>query len=142
MTKTDIGFHVVEYILAALFIRGGALIFFLAVAPLEVPAILTYLVGEVAIKVYGLAFFATGVLLLIAKWFKQKALHKWILFTMWLTCVYVFALSSALTGFNWDQWLTVVCALASSAAWLRWKLKTEYIDPKEFNEELATLAKE
>lgn len=127
----NIIFHVIEYALAFLFIRGGISVFFLATPPLDVPSALTLLVGALAIDIYGVLFFLTGVALVISKWLKRRKVHKASLFIMWLTCVYVLVLSIALSGLSWDLWLTVVCALASAVAWLRWKINTDYLDPEE-----------
>lgn len=125
-------YGLLEYVLAFLFIRGGLSIFLFAVAPLQVPAVLTLLTGDFAINVYGLFFALTGVALLLAKWFKRAKVRKWTLFTMFIICCYVFGLSVAIDGLSTDQWLTVVVGIVSGALYLRWKMLTEYVSKEEY----------
>jgi hypothetical protein len=135
----EILYSVLEYALAAMFIRGGIRILFFDVEPVALPGILAYLVGEAAIFVYGAMFLLTGLLLIFAKLAKKKTLHKTILMVMYLTCIYVFALSVAINGIVIGQLLTVVIGVVAAALWIRWKFKTEYISPTEFDKTLEEL---
>lgn len=139
MKKREIFYSIVEYVLAALWIRGGINILFFDVEPVALPGVFTYLVGDVAIYVYGCMFLLTGLSLLYAKWWKKKTLHKFTLMFMYLTCLYVFALSVAIFGIATSQILTVVAGISSAALWVRWKFKTEYINPDEFDKTLEEL---
>lgn len=143
MKKTlEIFYSLVEYVLAAMFIRGGIRILFLGVEPIQLPGLLTYLVGEFAIFAYGCMFLFTGLLLLYGKWFKKKRCHKTALLTMYLTCIYVLVLAILINGLSSGLLVTVAVGVASAALWMRWKFKTEYIDGKEFKKEIEQLTKE
>lgn len=134
MTKLDMLCTVLEYALAFMFIRGGLLIL-ISGESLVLPGILTYLVGAEAIVVYGAMFLITGILLVYAKLAKAKRLHKFILLFMFLTCVYVIALSIVINGLAPRLLISLTVALVSGAMWLRWKFRTEYIDTHTFKEE-------
>lgn len=138
----EIVYSLVEYVLAALFIRGGINVLFFDVEPATLPGYLTYLVGEAAIFIYGAMFLVTGLLLLYAKWFRKKRCHKFALLVMYLTCIYVFVLSVMINGLSTGIILTVVVGIASAALWVRWKFKTEYIDINAFKKEIRQLTKE
>lgn len=135
----EILYSVLEYVLAAMFIRGGVRILFFGTEPVALPGILSYLVGEAAIFVYGAMFLTTGVALLYAKWFKKKRLHKFILMFMYLTCIYVLVLAILINGLGWNLLLTVGVGVTAAALWIRWKFKTEYISPDEFDKTLEEL---
>lgn len=127
-----------EYVLAALFIRGGINVI-LNAEPLVLPGIFTYLVGPVAILVYGALFLLTGLLMLYAKIGKRKRLHKHVLMTMYLTCIYVFILAVLLNGFTTGLLMTIAVGFVSAYLWLRWKIRTEYLDPAYFHKMTAEL---
>lgn len=131
MATMDRVYSILEYVLAALFIRGGVMIF-LFFEPPEAPSILTLLVGEAAIYGYGIFFAMTGLALLYAKLCKNKKVHKWALFAMFIICCYVFGLSVAIAGLSMDLATTVIVGIASAVLYLRWKMRTEYVDPAEF----------
>lgn len=139
MKKREIFYSVLEYILAALWIRGGVNILFFGVEPVTLPGFLTYLVGAEAIVVYGCLFLLTGLSLLYAKWWKKKTLHKYVLMVMYLTCIYVLVLAVLINGLSSGLLLTIFAGVTSAALWIRWKFKTEYIDPGEFDKELEEL---
>lgn len=139
MKKREIFYSIVEYLLAALWIRGGINILFFDVEPVALPGIFTYLVGAEAIIVYGALFVLTGLAMVYAKLAKKKTLHKYVLMTMYLTCLYVLIIAIAVNGLHWGLWLTILAGIVSAALWVRWKFKTEYINPDEFDKTLEEL---
>lgn len=138
----EIFYNVLEYVLAFMFIRGGANILFFGVEPIVLPGILAYLVGEFAILGYGIMFLLTGLALLYAKWFKKKGLHKFVLLFMYLTCIYVLVLAIMINGLGWNLLITVAVGVTAAALWIRWKFKTEYISSAQFEKEIEELIKE
>lgn len=131
-------YSAVEYVLAALFIYGGFNSLFSD--PLETfSPVYDLLAGQEAIYVYAIIFLATGFSLLIAKLFKYKKVHRVSLAVMYLTCLYVLILSYLIGVLSAGSLLTVFAGVAAAACWVRWKLKTEYIDPDHFSAELEDL---
>lgn len=135
----EIFYNVLEYVLAFMFIRGGINVLFGTTEPLQLPGLLTYLVGEAAIFVYGASFLATGLLLLYGKWFKKKRVHKTALLIMYLTCIYVLVLAIMLNGLSYGLLVTVAVGVVSAALWMRWKFKTEYLSSKQFSDAVESL---
>lgn len=127
-----------EYLLAFMFIQGGIKVFLFS-EPLVLPGIFMYLVGQYAIYLYGLIFFLSGAALAFAKFKNRKKWHKYSLMAMYLECIYVIILSTALNGLTLGLSSTFVVAIASGYLWLQWKFKTEYIDPKDFFDDRAEL---
>ena len=124
-------YSILEYVLAIMFIQGGARVFLFSEAQV-LPGIFTILVGQYAIYLYGLFFFGLGIALLAAKIFKKTGLHKNSLLLMYLSTVYVLVLAIAINGLGFGLLLTVTVGLVAAFLWLRSKLDTEYVDPQEF----------
>jgi phosphatidylserine synthase len=127
-----------EWVLIILFIRGGVVTLLFA-DPLVVPGILQYLTGAAAVYVYGALILLTGLLLLYAKLRHRKKLHKHTLMAMFLICIYIFILAVSLVGWTNMMFLTIGVALASGYLWMRWTIRTEYINPKQFAEDVHKL---
>lgn len=127
-----------EYILALMFIQGGIRTLLFA-DPVVLPGIFSYLVGSAAVYVYGALFLTSGLLLLYAKIRKHKKLHKHLLMAMFLTCVYVLILALAINGFVPRLILTVSVGAVAAYSWLRWTIRTEYINPKDFASDIDKL---
>lgn len=142
MRKLDILYSVLEYVLAFMFIRGGFNILTNEIEPLTLPGLLTYLVGDAAIFVYGAAFLLTGLLLLYGKWMKQRRIHKFSLLVMYLTCIYVLVLAILLNGMDPGLLITVAVGLTAAALWVRFKFVTEYLDHDQFKQEVSDIRDE
>jgi len=131
-------FSALEYALAALWIYGGINSFF--ANPLSGPSpIYELLAGQEAIYFYALLFFVNGALLVYAKVFKKKKLHLVSLAGMYLTCIYVLILSYLLGVLSLGSLLTVAAGVAAAVCWMRWKFRTEYLNPEQFRESLNDL---
>lgn len=124
MSKRELFYSIVEYLLAILFIQGGIKALFFS-EPVLVPGLLAYLVGGTAIHAYGFLFLLMGVLLLIAKWFKRRILRRNVLMAMYLTCIYVLVLAITVNGWYPRLLLTIAAGVTSAGLWMRCKLKTE-----------------
>lgn len=136
--KLDKFFSLLEVLLGIQWIYGGINTFF--ANPISTPSPLySFLVGEGAIVFYAIFFLATGLALLAAKFFKKKRLKSVSLVTMYLTCLYVFLLSILVLGPSWSLVQTVVVGVIAAACWLRWKFKTQYLNPKDFHKSTAEL---
>lgn len=138
MGMKDKLYSAIEYALAALWIYGGINSFF--ANPLTGPsAIFKLLAGQEAIYAYAILFFLTGAALLAAKLLGLKKWHRISLATMYLTCLYVLILSYLLGVLSAGSLITVLAGVAAAVCWVRWKLKTEYVDPDYFSAELEEL---
>lgn len=135
----DILCSVLEYVLAFMFIRGGLNILFGEVEPITLPGILTYLVGDAAIFVYGALFLTTGLLLLYGKWLKRRRVHRASLMIMYLTCIYVLVLAIMINGLAPGLLVTVAVGVVAAALWMRWKFKTEYLDHEQFQASVSEM---
>lgn len=124
-------YSILEYVLAAMFIRGGLRILFFGVEPIQLPGILTYLVGEAAIFAYGAIFLFVGLLLIASKLLKHEGLHQFSLLSMYLICIYVLVLAIMINGLGWGLLLTVAVGITAAALWVRCKLKADYLDGTE-----------
>jgi len=141
MKKFDIFCSILEYILAFMFIRGGISVILTAEAQV-LPGVFAFLVGEVAIVLYGLLFLSTGLLLLYGKWLKQRRIHRFALFFMFLTCIYVLVLAIVINGLGSGLLLTLAVGLTAGGLWVHWKFKTEYIDTQKLQESVSELRAE
>lgn len=130
--------HFLEWALVALFALGS--IQTIGAPPLTGEGFLVvWLGGEAALIVYGVWFGAIAVWLALSKIFRWKQAHKNALAAIYLTTIYTFSLAWAIFGLDWSLIDDVVVGVVAAALWLRWKLKTEYIDPNQFEDELAEL---
>lgn len=121
-----------EYVIAALFIYGGLSL--IGHPPIEAEGVLWILLGGTgALYVYMVWFLFLGSALLYAKLRQRKKLHKNILLCIYLTTIYTATLAVAFFGFHITHILDdLVVGLLSALFWIRWKFRTEYIDPVEF----------
>lgn len=132
MSKTtDKALAWIEYALSAMFLYAGVNTAF--VHAVSTSVFYAILVGQAAIYVYAFIFFALGVTLIYSKIKKNKKLHGLSLLIMYLTCLYVALLSFGISGVSASVIPSIVTGLVSAALWLRWKSRTEYINPKEFD---------
>lgn len=97
----------------------------------------------IATVIYSTIYAGQALALAYAKLRKRKTLRKHLLLFIYLFSFFTTVLAIGLSrGFDVrliDNFLVVII---SAGCWLYWKFKTEYIDPKEFEKELAELSKE
>jgi hypothetical protein len=85
--------------------------------------------AEIISVIYAIWFVLMALALLYSKIAKKDKLHKHALAAMYLTTVYTISLSLALFGFGGAAIIDdSVIGLTAAICWLRWKLKTEYVD--------------
>lgn len=131
-------FSAAEYALALLWLYGGFNSFF--ADPLDTfSPIYDLLAGQAAIYVYAFLFLINGLLLIYAKVFKKKRTHLVALAGMYLTCLYVLILSYLIGVLSIGSLLTVFAGVLAAVCWMRWKLKTAYLSPDEFHEQITDL---
>ena len=135
MERFDKVFSTIEVLLALQWIYGGFKVFFGSTVIVATNPFVGMLVGQWAIYFYGIFFFATGLTLLLAKFYKKKRVHKFTLAVMYLTCVYVLILAVVVLGLYWGLLTTVIAGILSALCWLHWKFKTEYINPHAIYEQ-------
>jgi hypothetical protein len=124
---------VVEYLLSFAFIISA--IGLIGAPPLANHGVLSLIFGgHVALYVYMVWFFFIGFGLIYAKLARKKKLHKYMLMVIYLTTIYTSILSLTVLGFAWTEIIDdVIIGVLAAWFWLRWKFKTEYIDPKDFS---------
>lgn len=124
---------VVESLIALLYIYGG--ISLIGMPPLQGEGLLVLVFGgQVALYFYMVWFTLLGVGLIYSKVRRKKKLHKHVLMAMYLTTIYTASLTIALFGFHLVGIIDdIVIGTLTAWFWLRWKLLTEYINPKDFD---------
>jgi hypothetical protein len=94
---------------------------------------ITRLVGyQAALIIYATVYSVEGALFAYSKFARKKKLHKWALFAITMTHLFTAILTFSLQGWTERIWDNLFLALLSGAAWVWWKLKTEYIDPRAY----------
>lgn len=130
--------NLLEYGLAIMFIQGGIRTLLFA-DPVVLPGIFAVLVGPFAIYLYGVLFLVTGGTLLFAKWKKKKKIHKHTLMAMYMICLYVLVLALFVHGLSPRLLLTITVGSVAAYLWMRWTLRTEYLQPGEFHDDIREL---
>lgn len=116
---------IIEFILAFLFVQGGVKAILLDELPTP-DNVLDVFVNQWAVYGYGVLWIAAGIGLIVSRYAKWVRIHGASLMVMYLSCVYVAVLETALSGWSWsDQWLTLVVGAASAWLYLRWKYVTK-----------------
>lgn len=120
-----------EWLVALVMIFGGISLFFSD--PVSTGGPITRVLGSLAAGIiYGVIFSFSGLVLMFSKYLKKKKTHKYALMAIYLISIYTFALEVALIGWSWFLLDSVAIFLMTGIAWVRWKHKTEYLDPDEF----------
>lgn len=119
-----------EYLIALAFILS-------AIALIGEPALKGGLMAAVfgsvfAYGVYFAWFMFLGLGLVYVKIRKHKTLHKNMLLLIYLTTIYTAVLSFYFGGIT-EIIDDIIIGTSCAALWLRWKFKTEYIDPRQFH---------
>lgn len=97
---------------------------------LSEPIILVIYATWFALMAFGLAY---------SKIRKKKKLHKHSLMAMYLTTIYTAVLSVA-AGVGLVAIIDdIIIGLIAAACWMRWKFRTEYIGPKQFEDDVREL---
>lgn len=121
-----------KYFLAAIMVVEGIATMFSPLEPLGGSFGLLYS-SRIALICFGLVFVASGLTLLYGKIRKKR---KWVGNGL-LSIAGCFLFGALLNGFTlgWPvgAWLwNAILALIVSALYLRWRFKTEYVDPNHF----------
>lgn len=86
---------------------------------------------------FGILFACSGLMLLYGKWRRSR---KWTgRGLMFIYCEFLFATIINGIAYNWvpGYWVGNAVATAIVAAlWLRWKFKTEYVNPRHFRDDM------
>jgi hypothetical protein len=128
--------NVVEYLLSIAFIIAALEL--IGADSLATHGVLSLIFGgHVALYIYMVWFFFIGVTLAYAKIKKKKKLHKHMLMAIYLTTIYTSILSMYVFGFGWTEIIDdVILGALAAVCWMRWKFKTEYINPHQLHSEV------
>lgn len=129
---SDRTFDVIEYFLA--FVWALAAVSAILTDPFAGQGPIAAVVGNQAALYFWATLFASiAVTLVFAKIKKKKRLHKYVLLASYLLATFTFILELLLFGgLTIEAVDSIVFMVVSGALWLRWKFKTEYIDPAAF----------
>ena len=127
--------HFFEWLTIYAFLQNFVMIFWHP-QEFEITTPLAAIVGsEWSLGAVAIIFLVLGVCLAASKIFKRKKLHKNALFWTYIVLVYVTILEAVLSGFNLALADNAFLMVGIAYAWLRWKFRTEYINPKDLEYE-------
>jgi hypothetical protein len=93
-----------------------------------------------SLTILGIIVFASGAMLVYGKIRKSK---KWTgRGLLWIYMCFLFAaiLNFVAYSGDWTYWVgNLIAGLITGALWLRWKNKTEYINPRHFTRDIEKL---
>jgi hypothetical protein len=130
---------VVKYLLAALVIFAGVSTAWMPLTPVSGPLGFIYST-RVGLLLFGAVVFASGALLMVSKIkHSRRGVGRGL---MACYCCFLFATIIQIAAFglspaNWAG--NAIFALLTGALWLRWKFKTEYIDPGHFRHDVIEM---
>lgn len=127
-----------EALIILVLLVGGVSLFFVVTVSGTGP-VAQLLGSHVAGVFYGVVFCAEALLLLFAKFWRNKKLHSRILYVIFITLLFTILLEFLITGWSWALSDNVVATIAAAFCWLRWKFLTEYIDPSHFTDDVDGL---
>ena len=131
---------VVKFILAGLTIMGG-INGMLAPLAHAAPMPLHFIYGtRVGLVCFGLVVVACGLTLIYGKVRRSRQWTGRGLMAVYCSFLFATLIQIAAFGFSPEYWLiNAVCAVIAGALWLRWKFKTEYINPAHFRDDVINL---
>lgn len=91
---------------------------------------------------YTLLYLGEAAFLGFAKFFKKKKMRSHTLLVIYLTGFFTSLLTIGIIGWTPKLIDNIVTAAAAAFCWLYWKFKTQYIDTKQFDEDVWKLRKD
>ena len=90
---------------------------------------------RLTLVIFGIIILTSGLTLIIAKIRHNKRWTGRALMAIYLCYLFATLLQGFAFNWAWDYWgVNMIMTLITGALWLRWKFKTEYINPKHFRE--------
>lgn len=132
----------VKYAIALLVMLAGASAMFAPLTPISGPLGLLY-ATRWGLVLFGVVTVASGLALFIGKVIRSKKLTGRGLMACYMCLLFATIIQGL--AFMWDPgtWLlNAIFTIITGALWLRWKFKTEYVNPKHFREEVARMRAE
>lgn len=127
-----------KYLLAIFMIVAGIAT---AIQPLYPTPYLGFIFAHrLTLVAFGMIFSCSGFTLLIGKLRKRRKIVGAGLLAIYLCFFFSTFLNGAAFGWVMDAWLAnAIATLITGALYLRWRMKTEYIDPKHFKDMIDSL---
>jgi hypothetical protein len=126
-----------KYVLAGYMMLAGALTTVAPGDPRVQGAMQAIYTSRISLVIIGLVIFLAGLILLIGKIKRSRKLVGRGLWAVY--CCFVFAtILNFLAYHDPSYWVgNLVMAIVVGALWLRWKFKTEYVNPKHFRDDVV-----
>lgn len=95
---------------------------------------------RISLVIFGIIFFISGFMLFYGKVTKSRYWTGKGLLAIYLCFVFATVLNFIATTGTAGFWMpNAIAAIITGALWLRWKFKTEYINPHHFREDIRKL---
>lgn len=131
---------VFKYIVACYMIIAGALTIFMPSDNTVNPKVSLVFGHKISIVIIAIAILASGVVLLIGKIKKNRVLTGRGLFAVYLCFFFATILNAIAYYGDPTTWVSnLIMAIIMGLLWLRWKFKTEYVNPHHFRQEALDL---
>jgi Mn2+/Fe2+ NRAMP family transporter len=131
------GLSVFKYLLAGYMMLAGVLTPFSGV---EGTKLGFFYSNHISLTILGLIIFVSGAMLMYGKIRKSK---RWTgKGLLWIYLCFLFATLANFIAFSADPtyWVAnLIFTIVTALLWLRWKNKTEYIDPRHFIRDIEKL---
>lgn len=109
--------------------------------PVDVSGPLTFLyTSRISLLLFGLIFFLSGLALLYGKIRKSRRWTGHGLFAIYMCFTFFAALNYVAIG-ELTSWIgNLIAAVVVGSLWLRWRFKTQYINPNHFIRDIEELS--
>ena len=124
-----------KWLLALFMILAGILTMFTPLTPMS--GVLGYIYStRISLVIFGIIFSSCGGMLLYGKMRRSRVWTGRGLMGIYLCFTFATLLQGVAYGWHPGYWANnLIMALITGALWLRWRLKTAYIDPRHFYDE-------
>ena len=127
-----------KYLLALFMMYAGVATAILPITPVDGSLGFIYS-ARLSLIIFGVVFFISGFMLFYGKVTKSRIWTGRGLASIYGCFLFAAILNAVALG-GIANWLgNAIVALITGALWLRWKMKTTYIDPKHFREDVVKL---
>lgn len=136
---TEQALSAIKYIISVFMMFYGVARAFGPIKPLDGDLGVLYS-SRLFLVIMGIIFFASGLVLLLGKINRRKKMVGYGLGLVYLCFLFGTVINGMATDWRFAAWgPNLLCTIIVGVLWLRWKFKTEYVDPKHFIDDLDDL---